>query len=567
MSKPTINVQKLDGALGTVLKLPVRTAKFGVATQTPTLLSAITKVGTSPAGSVSGVPVDAYNFLLKIETSAADGVATFRWSTNGGVSFVETGKVIPLGGGAYVLGVTGVTFTFASGAYTANDTYAWTAVPIPVTEYSDPQAVKTDFVSGPLVEDACITLEEEGGSVVLSPVYPSIAGTSSAVTAIGTSPVLTLTGAANDNRRVVVTVVTGGARGTATVKVSLDNGNTYAAPVATAATVAIPGTGVTMNFATGTFNAGDSYMWTDFAPQFTNTDLANTFAAYLRKKIVCKLIEVITDAGGADDTAKATACAATAAAVETQAVTLENARLDCRILIHAPDVTDAALLAAFASVVAPHVLVAAGYVDVESAVTRRIDKRSAGFIVSAKFHGALLSVDIACPDPNEKGGGPLYARVVDILRDEDKTPGLDDGRFITLRTWTGKAGFFVTDPWSMADPTSDYALAQNGFVIDQVARTAYASMLNFSSRRLRTNRGTGPSDPTTGTIEETQAVSIEEKMASDVAKVLGKDIVGQPVVKIDRTINLIATHNMAADVRVQPYGYPKTITIRVGLTT
>jgi hypothetical protein len=564
MTKPTITTQVQDGALGVLGSGSSITAKFGVATSVPALLSGVTKTGTSPTCTVSGVPVDIYNFKIKISLGGTDGVGTFDWSKDGGQSWVETGKTIPAGGGAYALGATGASFVFVVGTYVLNDTYVFTAQPIPVARYSDPSKVKSVFTSGPLVEDACITLDEEGGEVLLAPVYPSIAGTSSVPVISGTSPAMTITGAATDNGLRRLRIVTGGTRGVATFQYSLDDGLTWSSPIATAATYAIPGTGTTANFASGSYVAGDSWTWADFAPKFTNSDLANTFDAFKRAKVVVKQIHICTDASGADDTAKATAMAATAASVQSQLDTLAIAHLDTRAIIDAPDVSDAALIASVASLVAPRVDIAAGPIACESALTHRIEKRTCGFVVAAKFHGADLSVDISCPDPNEKGGGPLYSRVAALYRDEDKTPGLDDARFITLRTWNGKVGFFFTNPNSMADATSDYSLAQNGFVIDKVSRTAYQAMIPYASRRLRTNRGSGPSDPTTGTIEETQAVAIEKDIAAKIRRAMGKDIVGDPIVKIDRTINLIATRSMAADVRVQPYGYPKAITIRVG---
>jgi hypothetical protein len=82
----------------------------------------------------------------------------------------------------------------------------------------------------------------------------------SAVTSTGTAPpAVTFTGTPNGVYKILVEITTGGARGTAVFRYSLDNGATYTTAVATAATVLLGDSGVTANFAVGTYTDDNVY--------------------------------------------------------------------------------------------------------------------------------------------------------------------------------------------------------------------------------------------------------------------------------------------------------------------
>lgn len=117
----------------------------------------------------------------------------------------------------------------------------------------------------------------------------------------GTS-VITFTGTPLDEEDIVLDVVTGGTIGTAgiVIKVSRDGGKTYGGLIrlGTANTYAIPGTGITANFAAGTLVANDRALCKAFGPKFDGAGLTAAFAAlaaYPRKP------RVILLCGEADD--------------------------------------------------------------------------------------------------------------------------------------------------------------------------------------------------------------------------------------------------------------------------
>ena len=97
----------------------------------------------------------------------------------------------------------------------------------------------------------------------------TIASVASAVTKSGTGPNVTLTGTPTLTASCVIKVILGGAVATATFQYSTDGGTTWSETKTTAATYAIPGTGITAAFASGTYVADDTYSFTTVLPSFT----------------------------------------------------------------------------------------------------------------------------------------------------------------------------------------------------------------------------------------------------------------------------------------------------------
>lgn len=143
--------------------------------------------------------------------------------------------------------------------------------------YASIAALVAAHVAGPAVEAAAHVLAVAGGPVYLVPIEQTTPGavsgvthtgsgpaitvpTKTAVTAVGTAPpAVTLTGTPSRFIDLVVEITTGGARGVAVFRYSLDGGDTWAEQgITTLATYLMPGTGVTLNFATGTDYTNDN---------------------------------------------------------------------------------------------------------------------------------------------------------------------------------------------------------------------------------------------------------------------------------------------------------------------
>lgn len=98
------------------------TATFATALGSKT---AVSKSGTGPNITVAGDPAAAYDVKILISKNGDLNVGEFYYSLDGGDTFDAVDVVIPVSG-EYVLGATGLTLTFAAGAYVDGDVYSFT---------------------------------------------------------------------------------------------------------------------------------------------------------------------------------------------------------------------------------------------------------------------------------------------------------------------------------------------------------------------------------------------------------------------------------------------------------
>ncbi|MBI2392818.1 MAG: hypothetical protein HYV09_24750 [Deltaproteobacteria bacterium] len=354
-----------------------------------------------------------------------------------------------------------------------------------VYAFTEKETLAATLAGGPVVEAAADSLNDAGGTVLVVPVSPSIAGTVGAVTRTGsapspTTPAITAAGTPKDGFDVVVDIVQGGARGVASFRVSIDGGDTASPELATPLSGSYPleGTGLTLSFGVGTYIPRDRYAFSCTPPGFSATDLFAAFAALLADARKWKLAHVVGAPSTGTDSAKASASVALAAAVGSKMAEAARAHRYARALVEAPDVADKALVDAFATFVEPRVAVAAGYIEHQSALSGRSFKRSAAWPIATRAAKVPISQDLAWIGAPE---GALPSSVRSLYRDERKTSALDAARFVTLRTVIGRRGFFVTNPYSMASSTSDFALLQCGLVIDEACAASYDAMLDYLS--------------------------------------------------------------------------------------
>ncbi|MBI2388640.1 MAG: hypothetical protein HYV09_03400 [Deltaproteobacteria bacterium] len=431
-----------------------------------------------------------------------------------------------------------------------------------VYAFTEKETLQATLVGGPVVEAAADSLNDAGGTVLVVPVAPSIASTIGTVTRTGstagpTTPALTVSGTPKDGFEVVLDIVQGGPRGTASFRVATDGGDTFSPELSTplAGAYLLEGTGLTLNFGLGTYVAGDRYAFTCTPPGFNATDLFGAFGALLADARKWKLAHIVGAPTSGTDAAKASASAALAAAVGSKMAEAAKAHRYARALVEAPDVADKALVDAYASFVDARVAIAAGYIEHLSALSGRIYKRSAAWPIATRAAKVPISQDLAWIGAPE---GPLPSSVRSLYRDERKTPALDAARFVTLRTVIGRRGFFVTNPNSMAGTTSDYSLLQNGFVIDEACAASYDAMLDYLSAQI-------PVDAKTGRIDEVFAAAAEAKVTSKVAAlVLQPRHVTALAVQINRTDNILSSKKLRWKVRCVPYAYPKVVEVEIG---
>lgn len=427
--------------------------------------------------------------------------------------------------------------------------------PATLYSFSRPSDVIATLGYGPLPEALCHHLQIAGGPVLAMPITAGTAGTSTVPVNSGGGPAVTLTGAPVDRFDGIVKITLGGAVGTATFQYSLDGGDTWSQVITTAATYLMPNSGVTLNFAAGTYVLAATYTWTSTAPYYSTTNLNTAFTALLADPREWGFAHVVGHGTAADDTA------AMAAAVETH---MQAAAVNYRFvqaLIEASDDTDSNLITAFAAVAAPLVAVAAGFVEALSAVTGRIYKRHAAWNVAARASKVALRARVGIATNllrvrADSHGGSLPG-ISRLLRDEYATPGLDAARFTTLRTIIGKQGFYITRGRMMAANGSDYSFWHDRRVINKGCRLVRGALLDELGEDVRLNAN--------GTILEADALRIE----GTITRALESNMVNirnctAASATVDRVQNIASTGRILVDVRIRRLGYLEDIRWTLG---
>jgi len=444
-------------------------------------------------------------YLVRVEITAAGtvGTARFRYSLDDGRTWSR--EVTVPSGGTYAVAEAGFTLTFVPGAGTpffedGDVHYFRTVAPAPST--SDLRAAFTALKNARV---------EFFAAHIVGPPAPVL----SAVDSDGTTPpTITLTGNPSDWWRIKVKCVLLGALATWKLQYSLDGGATYnGTDILSAATVLIPETGVTLNIAAG--NAAVDNTWT-----FDSCNLDGL--------------------GDLHDEARA------------DIALCEGADQYARVVIEAPRAADADLIALDPTLTDdPLVAIAGGFATLANALDTREELRSVAWPAVAR---------LACIPPGElaeKVAAEACGDVLALDRDEDVTPGLDDARFITMRTIRGKSGYFIGGTPVRHTPTGDVTDLTAGRVIDAAERVGRVALLEFQGDDLVVQAGTGY-------IDELEAQRID----SAVRQAVARELEGQAsaiTVTTERDRNLTSDPTLNVAITVTPKGYARSIAGAVAL--
>ncbi len=427
-----------------------------------------------------------------------------------------------------------------------------------VTPIGDLATLRSTFGSGPLVEAAAHALVIAGGPVYCVKVNATNAGTNGTVTRVGTGPDpgASRTGTPLDDYEVQVRIVTGGAVGTATFRVSFDGGDNFSEEYVTAASVATwaAETGLTLTFAAGTYVANDLYTWSSIGPKFSSSDLATALDNLNASAYAFQWVHVCGTVGGADDATKVSNFAALAAAVDTKLTAWATSYRFAFAVLQVPTVADSALnVSAVTNFSSSRQMWVAGDVEMVSAVTSRSIRRNASLAVCARMASVDLQRSPACPEDGTLRG------IVSLYRDERVTPGLDNLRITTLRTFDNAfAGYYVTNGRMMATAGSDYAFVQARRVMDRAGSVARQALIPLINADLFVSSETG-------FINERDAAAIDAR----VQRTLETDLVAPGRasavrVQTKRDDNILSTQTLRVLLRVIPKSYARFITLDLG---
>lgn len=408
--------------------------------------------------------------------------------------------------------------------------------------------------AGDTVEAAAYILAVSQRPVIIVPVDPSTDGVVGTVTLTGTGPDpgVGFTGTPLDGYAIRVKITLGGARGTARARIAYDGDNpdgpTWSDEFVTAATYAtgpLAGTGLTLTFAVGTYVVGDIYAATCTGPKYSASDMTTALAALALNEATWRFVMAVGEASSVANSA------ARASAMDTFLTTAEGAARYAWGLLQCSDDTDANILAGFSSFSSKRVAIAAGFATITSQISGRGFIRGAAWAAAAFAQRLKISQDIG-----ELAEGALPF-VTALARDERKTPGLDVGGFLTLRTHVGYKGAYVNNPKIMAPAGSDYELIQYRAVMDLGCAEGRASALYYLNKALATNADFK--------VAEIEAVAIEARVQAALSQALvapGHATNASAVV--DRTVNLITTKKLKVKLRIRPKGYVKDIEMEIG---
>lgn len=422
--------------------------------------------------------------------------------------------------------------------------------------YTDPDRLRADYGQGPLVDKAIYHLQVAGGPVGVMRVTGSIAGAAGSVTKTvspaGTSTgTVTVAGAAFDAYEARIEVLVSGTLGTATFRISLDGGDNFSGAIAVPAggSYPVPNTNLTLTFVPGAgpffFRAGEVHTFTCTAPGYSSTDATNAFNA-LRTTYATARFGFVHLVGAATTPSGA---ATIAAAVDVAMTAEANAFRYLFAIVECPDDTDANIIAAFTSFSSTRVMVAAGFCELVA--NGRVLKRNAAWPLAARVSKQDIRRDLARTRQDDEGG-PLQG-VTRLYRDEYATPGLDDARFATLRTYAGISGFYVGNGRMMANLGSDYQFVQFRRLMDRACTINYQALfplLNDDVVRV----------DAAGLIVEVDARAIESRVNAQLAaEMTNRRRVSASSVVVIRDNNILSTQVLRTKVRLRPVGYAKNI--------
>ena len=237
----------------------------------PGTKSAVVQTGTGPAITLSGVPYDTTNPKLKITKAGALGTSTFRLALDGG-TYGPTVDV-PLAGNAQVTGTTDI-----SGL-------SW------------PQTGLTLILDGDV--GAAIT-------------YTALVGETTLAAFITNANAAFLAGPSSGQIRLVqgryIQAYSTTAGSTSSIQVTVAStldtvfGLSNVTATGTAATYAIPNTGITATFPVGAYVVDEIYSWTTVEPSFATTDLITALTALQNSNLSYRDIVVLASPVDGTDT-------------------------------------------------------------------------------------------------------------------------------------------------------------------------------------------------------------------------------------------------------------------------
>ena len=408
-----------------------------------------------------------------------------------------------------------------------------------------------------------------GGPILCVRATSTSAGSCSAVSAGGSNTstaVLSVTVAtAADDFRVVYRVTRAGANLaalTAAVRISLDSGESFSTEFAVPANgeITIPNTGITTDFADGTFVVGDTFTFTSTAPIWDASALGTALDALEVTTIDHEFVHVAEQVTGA-----------TVGTLDTSVGALEASNVYRWFLASSRNQTSGESVSTwqgvllgtspgFSAFTSRHGAVAAGYATRLDALWDANLIRSVAWAIGPRL-ALIRSVGVngLADHPGRVLSGPLGGiDDGDLIHDLRILTGLDTGRFIGAQSLPGRGGFYSTAV-TRAAAGSDFTSVMNVRVVKEAARLSVSILQDYLNSSVRTIAG--------GKIDPRDADAIDGRVTAALAQdLVASGLTSAVSAQVDRNNNVLSSSQLNFKVRVQPLGYATLIDIDLSLS-
>lgn len=231
----------------------------------------------------------------------------------------------------------------------------------------------------------------------------------------------------------------------------------------------------------------------------------------------------------------------------------------------------AALTTDFAGFVSARGLtwISAGWLQWESPLTGRSFRRPNTFFVDARESSMPMHMDLGYTDDNTSSLNNVLA----IYHNEFLSPGLDEQRFITTRTYTEQPGrFFITEGITMGD-TNDLGSDIPEWVRIKLAvmRAVKPYLFRYINDTLQVIPIAESLSIPAGALAQQEADKIAAGVSRVVRTVLntpktdGKASASDFTVDVPRNYNLLQTQTLLVDITITPFGRVKQIIVNLAL--
>lgn len=438
-------------------------------------------------------------------------------------------------------------------------------------QFTDPNTAREELESGPALEDVLSCIAAAGGCLFLA-TKATTAGAASAVTpsrvdsSVGT---ITVSGTYDLELDVRVEITATGGLGVGRFRYSLDGGKTWGAirTIPAGGTFAVPGTRITLTFVEdggggAEFEAGDAHTFTTTAPHYTTSDLTSAKAALLQQ-IGSRRIRRAFFSGRNDDTSDG---ASMAAAIATFMADLETEQYFARALMDAGNDTPANFVDDFAAFADDRVGVTFG----DCRAISRFAFEGYGQprqpivgVVAERAAAADISENLG-----RKASGAL-SRVTEIYADEGVNTAFSEAdKVITLRTYRGEAGFYITNGYLRSPAGSDFLYWDWGITVDELCESIREGQSRWTLAKLRAlTDGTGRLSSDDAVRVEQAVLGIINARLMQPENIEGyRGHVSGVGYAVDRENDFLATRTLRTTGNAVPLSPVEIIETTVGLT-